>query len=153
MFYDDLLDLKERLEKMLFLVSSDANKSLKQISHEQEKIRSRIYLIEEKLNDIKKNQYRYPKIYDVYQVRVFKKEIKHEFLTQVKNGYSYFYILNFLTHHFDNPGINVERFIHKLLYNDKNGYGYFKMDAHGKLSLVPKAERYLENVANIHLKR
>ena len=153
MFYDDLLRLKEQLERALDLVSHDRLKTVKQRNQEKQEIIRRLILIENKLKDILQSNLRYQKIYDVSEARVFKKEVKHEFLVQVSDGYSLRDILMFIHLNMDNPGINVDKFVDQLRYDEKTGRGYFTMDKDGSLVLLPHAWRFLENVANVSLKR
>lgn len=153
MFYDDLCLLKEKLELALIQISHDRTKTVKQRIGEKEEIIRRIILIDQKLKDIVLNRVRYQKTYHVDEVRLFKKEVKHEFLVQVLEGYSMEEICRFIQFHMDNPGLHVEKYIQKLRYDDKTQRGYFVCDSKGNLCLTRKAFRYLENTANVSLKR
>ena len=152
MFYDDLLAMKQRLELALMQIG-ESDENMMQKRRQRLEIIKRLYLIENELAEMRANHYHYPKIYDQQLVRKFKKEVKYEFLKQAQLGYFYQDILSFLLMYYQNPGINIEKFIAKLRYDEKRGTGYYFCEENtGKVYLNDKAVRYLENEANVSLK-
>ena len=150
MFYDELIALKERLEVALFLLSCDPTRTEKQIERGQLRILKELSLVNQKILEVEKKMFGCT---NQYEAKVFKKEVKLEFLRQAKDGYPYEDILRFLELNFVNPGVNIEKFIEKLEYDEKTHKGYYRLDDVGGVSLTDKSERFLENVANVSLKR
>ncbi len=159
MHYDQLLALRRDLYVLRVQVINDYTITDEEKS---EKIRQ----ISEKIKEVNwkiKNDLYHRKTYvlassNKEQIKAYKKQIKHEFLTQVKDGYSLEDILSFLRKNYPNPGINLDKYItrlrHPFRYFDE---GYFTYEDSSKensmLVLSSKGERYLENVANVSLKR
>ena len=78
--------------------------------------------------------------------------IKNEFLLQAKDGYPVSDIVDFIEENFSNPGINLEKYITGLR---EKGYFYYRdiEEQDSSLIITSKTERYLENEANVSLKR
>lgn len=157
MYIDQLLALKRDLEVLRVRIISDYS-----ITDDDKKIKIdavllRIAMVEEQIM----NYHFYHKALSCpikEAIKAYKKAVKHEFLTQIEQGYSIEEIITFITNNFVNPGLNLDKYIISL----RNPYpcfdeGYFKyVDSScedTKLVLTPKAKRYLENVANVSLKK
>lgn len=85
--------------------------------------------------------------------KAYKKAFKHEFLTQASMyPESLEELMANVSEVIPNPGVNIETYIRALWY-----HGYFGfcdiMDENSGIFLSLKAKRYLENEANISLKR
>ena len=145
MFYDELKALKERLEAAFYLLSCDPLRSETQIERGQFRILKRLSLVNRKILEVEKNMRDY--------TRRWKREVKYEFLRQAYDGYLYEDIIAFLENYYDNSEVNIKNFIENLKYDEQTGKGYYRVDEHGEVSLTSRAERYLENVANVSLKR
>ena len=159
MYYDQLLALYRDLHVLLVRTINDYTITDSEKEKTLDDIQNRIRLVEIKIKNYSLNQK--ARIWgcpDKEQVKSFKKQVKHEFLTQVMQGYSLNEILLYLEQAIDNPGINLEKYITKLRH--PYGYldvGYFTYEdsskMNSKLVLSKKAERYLENEANVSLKK
>lgn len=156
MYYDQLKAYRHELVGILKLIISDY--SIPEIEKEEQitMVLSRLKKVDKKLDAAKKEIGRYPSTNDPYEASVFKKKVKHEFLTQAKDGYSVNEIIDYIKANIENPGVNVEKYIEALRVQDGRG-GYFVYgNVTGKDSevwLTDKAERYLENEANVSLRR
>ena len=86
------------------------------------------------------------------EFKEWKKAFKHEFLTQVFHGYKLNNIIEYLFVNLPNPGGNIINYIHELR---EEGYFYYvnPFDENPSLELTPKGLKYLEETANITLKR
>ena len=157
MYYDLLIALEEKLEMDYIKLIYDSTLSLEEKGEQRKMIRKKLYLVQRNILEAEKMKRRRQAPLKEDQVRSFKKEVKHEFLTQAKEGYTLESILQFIKENYDNPGIHLEQFILKLRYHAKTGKGYFltlEATSHGTpICLLDKAKRYLENEANVSLKR
>lgn len=159
MYYDQLLALYRDLHVLLVRTINDYTITDSEKEKTLDDIQNRIRLVEIKIKNYFLNQkMRIWGCPDKEQVKAYKKQVKHEFLTQAMQGYSINEILLYLEQAIDNPGINLEKYITKLRH--PYGYldvGYFTYEdsskMNSKLVLSKKAERYLENVANVSLKK
>lgn len=150
MYYDQLLALKDRLKVLYINVLNhsyleDSDKKLLLVE-----IGKRIQEIKKRLIQAKGYHYSCAKSYD--EARNFKKVIKNEFLLQAKDGYPVSDIVDFIEENFSNPGINLEKYITGLR---EKGYFYYRdiEEQDSSLIITSKTERYLENEANVSLKR
>ena len=157
MYDDELKALKENLDKEHMMLSQDNALHRDELAKKRMLIIKKLCLIKKGILEAEKNRRIYASISDVNLVRDYKKAIKHEFLTQAKEGYTLESILHFLRENYDNPGINLEKFISKLRYHVRTGKGYFLYDERTEegtpIYLLRKAYRYLENEANVSLKK
>lgn len=158
MYYDQLLALLRDLHVLRMQVINDYTltdeEKRKRISFISEKIQ----VVKEKIRNYQKKRVLYFGTLDQEQIKKYKKQIKHEFLTQVKNGYSLEEIIPFLEENYQNPGIRLEKYItrlrHPFRYFDEGYFTYQDSSLENTpLVLTPKGERYLENEANVSLKR
>lgn len=150
MYYDQLLALKDDLKRAFLAIVN--NKELDKITKEQ-----RLMEVSRQIAEVKEKM-RFAKVrYNTYGARKaeaknYKKAVKHEFLTQAKAGYSIDNIVSFIRENYFNPGVNLEKLIQALRVN-----GYFIYDdakaEDSTLELSGRANRYLENEANVSLKR
>ena len=159
MYYDQLLALSRDYHILLVRVVNDYTITDSEKEKRIADIQNRLQLIAVKLKNYSlKQKIRYRRCLDKEQAKAFKKQVKHEFLTQAKDGYSLSEIMGFMEQNMYNPGINLEKYITKLRH--PYGYldeGYFTYEdssiKNSKLVLTKKAERYLENEANVSLRK
>ncbi len=150
MYYDQLLALRTYLKVILIDVINDRNKPLASKEAYIDEILRKIRYVDTK---IKTSKAKYSNCgVSKEEAKQYRKDVKHEFLTQVANGYSVESIVEFIIENYDNPGVNLEKIITSLRNN-----GYFIYEHPNiedtKLYLTAKAERYLENEANVSLRR
>ena len=86
------------------------------------------------------------------EFKAWKKAFKHEFLTEAKDGYGIRDIMLYISYNIKNPGINPIYYVRALRNTGYFAYQDIK-DNNSKLILSSKALRYLENEANIRLRR
>ena len=149
MYYDQLLVLKQHLETVFVNIVNDRTVDFESKIPELEEIIAKKKVVEKRLKYAKMRYYESAKKEEAKQ---FKKAIKHEFLTQAMAGYDIDSIVQFIYENYNNPGINLEKLIEALRNN-----GYFNytnpLDESSSLHITDKALRYLENDANVSLKR
>ena len=82
----------------------------------------------------------------------WKKAFKHEFLTQALQGYKIDDIIEYIFIYLPNPGGNIINYIHELR---EEGYFYYvnPFNEDTTLGLTQKGLKYLEETANVTLKR
>ena len=144
MYYKDLLTKHLELVKEYRLLKNNPDVTTKEL----EVLSTRIIKINNKLNSGLIFYSNHP---DKEQIKEYKKIVKHEFLIETLHGYSLESIIDYLDFNIPNPGLNPYNYVASLITS-----GYLKGDINALDSvfeLTPKALRYLENEANITLKR
>ncbi len=143
MYYKELMEMRLSLLLTYRALKKDKEANKKAINE----IASRIVTINNKLTSgLIKNYYR-P---DKEALREYKKAFKHEFLNQVNQGYPLENIIDSIDFLIPNPGLNPRYCVKSL---SEKGFIIGDIDdPNAILYLTPKAERYLENEANISLK-
>ena len=158
MYYDQLLALKRDLDILMMQVINDYSTTQEEKVEKLALISKEKSLVEEKINNYHMSHSRVSGTLDQEQIKTYKKQIKHEFLTQARNGYSLSEILPFLEENYQNPGINLEKYVTRLRHPFKyfdDGYFVYEDPSleDSQLFLTSKGVRYLENEANVSLKR
>ena len=157
MYYDQLLALLRDLHVLRVQVINDYTITDEEKGKRILAIAKKIKIVEDKIKKYSKKKVS-AGVLDQGQIKTYKKQIKHEFLTQVKSGYSLEEIIPFLEENYQNPGVNLEKYItrlrHPFRYFDEGYFTYQDSSLENTpLILTPKGERYLENEANVSLKR
>lgn len=155
MYYDQLKAYHHELEELLKLVISDPSITEDNKEKQITMILSRLKKLNKKMDALKK-EIGYYSSTDSYEAKRFKKEVKHEFLTQAKNGYPINSIITYIKENFDNPGVNIEKFVASLRSKDdlERYFAYENVTReNSSIWLTEKAERYLENEANVSLRK
>ena len=157
MYYDELIVFREKLEMEYIKLVYDSTLSLEEKMKQRQMIIKKFYYVQKSLMEAEKMRRKRQAPLKVDEVKSFKKAVKYEFLRQAYDGYSLESILSYLKEHFACPGIDLEQFISQLRYHVKTGKGYFltlePTDCGTPIYLLDKARRYLENEANVSLKR
>ena len=150
MYYDQLLALYKNLRDLYVHVLRQENMELEARRIKLLEIKIRMQEVQKKLKNAK--GWRYPSALSYQKAREFKKTIKNEFLLQAKDGYSISNIVVFMEENYLNPGVNLEKYIEGLR---EKGYFYYQdlEDQDSSLIITDKSQRYLENEANVSLKK
>ena len=149
MYYDQLLAMREKNKLDFRRVFND-----NAITSEYKDKRLRMLIERDSLIEAKLRLVNYTIRTGVgkAEAEAYKKAFKHEFLTQIKAGYAIEDILTSIDELIPNPGLNPRNYV-KALRNAGYFYYFREEDEQPRLILSAKAERYLENEANISLKR
>lgn len=156
MYYDQLKALKLELEEMLLRVINDYSQSVEDRDNKIMAIVTRMHKVAERMSIAKGRIGRYPNTSNSDEAKLFKKEVKHEFLTQAQAGYTVGEIISYIKDNMNNPGVNIEKIIESLR-DQKEHEGHFiygnPSSSDSEIILTDKGKRYLENTANVSLKR
>lgn len=150
MYYDQLLALYKNLSALYVRILRQEDMELEARRIKLMEIKIRMQEVKQKLKSAK--GWRYPNAQSYQKSRQFKKTVKNEFLLQAKDGYSIFSIVDFMEENYSNPGVNLEKYIEGLR---EKGYFYYQdLEApDSSLIITEKSQRYLENEANVSLKK
>ena len=144
MYYEKLIQMRLALLRDYRILQSKEDVKKETMNE----LAKRIILINNKLNS---GLIHHHNRLNQAELKKYKKAFKHEFLMQCYHGYSLENIIDNIDFLIPNPGINPYNYVNSLIKE-----GYLKGDIkniNSVLTLTDKALRYIENEANISLKR
>ena len=157
MYLNQLLDIKESLEYASYVTKNNPYLTKLEKEDKLKEIYRKLQLINNKIKHTRNTtRHSYGNAHDEEVIKLYKRTVKHEFLTQISQGYNVSDILTYIEENISNPGVNLDKIINGLRQRNKVD-GHFMYinpeDENTKAKLTSRGRRYLNNEANVRLKR